>query len=419
MLEVEERFMIKDLFRRGLTISEIARQTGHDRKTIRAILNEPLMPAAKPRQKKGCKIDPYIPYLEKRLEEGVMNAQKLYQEILGQGYEGKDRQVRHFVQPFREAKQRQATVRYETEPGQQAQVDWGSFGFIQHQGRQRRLYAFVMTLGWSRAMYLEFTVSADAAWWLRCHLHGFHYLGGVPREVLHDNLKTAVLSRAADGVIHWHPRYLDFANYYGFTPRACQPYRAQTKGKVESGVRYVRGNFWPGLTFCDLVDLNQQGRQWLDTIANVRVHGTTRQIPWLQLSQEKLESLAGKADYDTSLITYRRSSKDCLVSYEGNYYSLPAAYAQQRLMLKESEQRVLLIFTLDGQELARHHLVEGHQQRVVQQTHYHGLTNATPKPKRLRAVQVGSQASLPLVWDAPQVEIRPLHHYEQWLEVGA
>jgi transposase len=419
VLEVEERFMIKDLFRRGLTISEIARQTGHDRKTIRVILNEPLVAAAKPRQKKACKIDPYIPYLEKRLKEGVLNAQKLYQEIVAQGYEGKDRQVRQFVQPFREARQRQATMRYETEPGQQAQVDWGSFGFIQHQGRQRRLYAFVMTLGWSRAMYLEFTVSADTAWWLRCHLHGFHYLGGIPREVLHDNLKTAVLSRAADGVSHWHPRYLDFAHYYGFTPRACQPYQAQTKGKVESGVRYVRGNFWPGLAFRDLADLNRQGRQWLDTIANVRVHGTTRQIPWRQLSQEKLQSLAGKADYDTSLITYRRSSKDCLVSYEGNYYSLPAAYAQQRLMLKETEQRLLLIFTLDGQELARHHLVEGHQQRVVQKNHYQGLAKATPKPKRLGAVQIGDQASLPLALDAPQVEIRPLHHYEQWLEVAA
>lgn len=419
MLEVEERFMIKDLFRRGLTISEIARQTGHDRKTIRAILNEPLTAAAKPRQKKVCKIDPYIPYLEKRLKEGVMNAQKLYQEIVAQGYEGKDRQVRHFVQPFREARQRQATVRYETEPGQQAQVDWGSFGFIQHQGRQRRLYAFVMTLGWSRAMYLEFTVSADAAWWLRCHLHGFHYLGGVPREVLHDNLKTAVLSRAADGVIHWHPRYLDFANYYGFTPRACQPYRAQTKGKVESGVRYVRGNFWPGLTFRDLADLNHQGRQWLDTVANVRVHGTTRQIPWLQLSQETLQPLGGKADYDTSLITYRRSSKDCLVSYEGNYYSLPAAYAQQRLMLKEMERGDLVILTLDGQELACHHLVEGHQQRVVQESHYEGLPYPKSKSKRLGALQVDYQTSLSLALDAPQVEIRPLHHYEQWLEVVA
>ena len=88
------------------------------------------------------------------------------------------------------------------------------------------------TLGWSRAMYIEFTVSMDETWWLRCHLHAFHYFGGVPHEVLHDNLKTAVLERTADDIVHWHPRYLDFARYYGFSPRACRPYRAQTKGKV-------------------------------------------------------------------------------------------------------------------------------------------------------------------------------------------
>jgi transposase len=232
MLDVEERFMIKDLHRQGVTISEMARRTGHDRKTIRTVLTEPLVPAPRKRRRKARKIDPFVPYLEQRIEQGVLNAQKLYQELLAQGYTGKARSVRAFVHPFREEHHRQATLRFETEPGQQAQVDWGSFGTIDYHGRQRRLYAFVMTLGWSRAMYLEFTVSADAAWWLRCHQHALHYFNGAPREVLHDNLKTAVLSHTADGKVHWHPRYLDFASYYGFTPRACRPYRAQTKGKV-------------------------------------------------------------------------------------------------------------------------------------------------------------------------------------------
>lgn len=418
MIEVEERFMIKDLYRRGVTISEIARQTGHDRKTIRTIVNTPLQAVTKTRQSKGRKIDSYAAYLEKRISEGVFNAQKLYQEIVAQGYTGKDRQVRQFVQPFREARQRQATVRYETEPGQQAQVDWGSFGFIDHEGRRRRLYGFVMTLGWSRAMYLEFTVSADTAWWLRCHLHAFHYFDGVPQQVLHDNLKTAVLFRATDGVIHWHPRYLDFAHYYGFTPRACQPYRAQTKGKVESGVRYVKGNFWPGLTFHDLNDLNHQGQQWLETIANVRRHGTTRQIPALQLPKEGLQSLSGKPDYDTRVVAYRRSSKDCLVSYEGNYYSVPATYAQQQLMLKETESKQLLILTLDGQELTRHPLAEGHSQRVIQRIHYQGLIPYSTKPKRLVSGQVNG-ATGSGVLDAPVVEHRPLDQYEFWVEVSA
>jgi hypothetical protein len=265
-------------------------------------------------------------------------------------------------------------------------------------------------------MYIEFTVSADIAWWLRCHIHAFHYLGGVPREMLHDNLKTAVLAHGADGVIHWHPRYLDFAHYYGFSPRACQPYRAQTKGKVESGVRYVRGNFWPGLHILNLSDLNQQGHQWLDMIANVRVHGTTQTIPFARLPLEGLLPLTGKPDYDTSLVSYRRSSKDCLVSYQGNYYSVPAAYAQQQLLLKENEQGDLFIFTLDGGELARHRLAVAHQQRFVVPSHYEGIAVRPLHPAACPTQSLPALPPAPLVLDAPVVEVRPLQVYEQWLE---
>ena len=418
MLNVEERFMIKDLHRQGVNISDIARWTGHDRKTIRAIVNGALMPTPKQRKAKARKIDPFVPYLEKRMDEGVMNAQKLYQEILSQGYSGKARAVRAFVQPFREVRQREATVRFETEPGQQAQVDWGNFGTIEHHGRKRRLYAFVMTLGWSRAMYLEFTISTDAAWWLRCHLHALHYFGGVPREVLHDNLKTAVLSRTADNIIHWNPRYLDFAHYYGFRLRACRPYRAQTKGKVESGVKYVRGNFWTGLEYSDLADLNRQALDWLETIANVRVHGTTREVPIERLVKEDLQPLSGKPDYDTSLISYRRSTKDCLVSYEGNYYSVPFAYARRQLMLKETESGELFIFTPAGLEVACHYLTLGHHKRIIAAGHYAGLAVTASRKKHAGATQIPAKDFFELAPDSPRVETRLLSQYEQWLEAA-
>jgi transposase len=419
MLSLENRFMIKDLYRKGVSISEIARLTGHDRKTIRHVLNAPLVPTPVERQSKVRKIDPYVAYLEKRIEEGVLNARKLYGEIQAQGYAGKETRVREFVQPFRQARRRQATVRFETEPGEQAQVDWGHFGLIQHHGRQRRLYGFVMTLGWSRASYLEFTVSADAAWFLRCHVHAFHYLGGIPRQVVHDNLKTAVLGRDGEGKIHWNPRYLDFADYYGFTPHACQPYRAQTKGKVESGVKYVRGNFWPGLKYIDLVDLNRQARAWLNTVANVRIHGTTGEVPWVRLPREQLRSLAGKADYDTSLISHRHSTKDCLVSYGGNYYSLPAVYAQQAVMVKETEQAELIIVSAEGEIVARHHLVSGRNQRVVIPEHYQGIDRASHPGKRPVALQITlPEPPLAVALAAPTVEIRPLAVYDQLIEVA-
>ena len=417
MLTVEQRFMIKHWYDKGISISEIARLTGRDRKTIRKALEEPLIATAPERKPRACKLDPYLSYLEQRIEEGVLNARKLCGEIKQLGYPGKETQIRVFVQPFRQARQQEACLRFETEPGQQGQVDWGHFGLIEHQGRQRRLYAFVMTLGWSRAMYVEFTVSTDVIHFLRCHLQAFHFFRGVPREILHDNLKTAVLSRDAEGTIRWNPRYLDFADYYGFLPRACQPYRAQTKGKVESGIKYLRNNFWLGLKYSGLRDLNLQALGWLDTVANIRVHGTTGEVPFVRLPLEGLQPLLGKPDYDTSLIAHRRSSKDCLISYQGNYYSIPAPYAQQRLLVKETEDGELHVFSAEGEQIACHRLVGGRHQRVIIPAHYRAIKTAAQRARRPGAVQIqvpGSALTEALV--VPHVEVRPLSVYEQAVE---
>jgi transposase len=418
MLSVEKRFMIKDLHRKGVSISEIARRTGNDRKTIRKILGEPLI-QERQRRARRHKLDAFVAYLERRMAEGVFNAPKLLREIRLLGYQGGITQLRLFLQPFRQIRPAPATVRFETQPGEQAQVDWAHFGFIVHEGRRRPLYAFLMTLGWSRAMYVEFTVSADEGWFLRCHLHAFHYFGGIPEEVLHDNLKTAVLSREADGTIHWQPRYLDFAHYYGFTPRACQPYRAQTKGKVESGIRYLRASFWPGLRYTTLADLNQQVWLWLDTVANVRLHGTTGELPFARLPLEGLRPILGQPDYDTSILTCRRSTRDCLVSYQGNDYSVPADYAQQQLLVKETPAGELLFFNPAGEAIAQHALVAGHGQRIVTPTHYQGLPTSSALRRRPLAVQLlppDDWSSLP---PAPEVEVRSLAWYDQLWEVAA
>jgi transposase len=416
MVRVEDRFMIKELHHRGLATSEIARISGHDRKTIRAILNGPVNPPPRKRKPRPRKLEPFVPYLERRIGEGVVNCNKLLDEIRRQGYGGGKSLVKDFVRPYREARRQQATVRYETLPGEQAQVDWGHFGFIQHHGRRRKLYGFVMTPGWSRVCYLEFTISADAAWWLRCHVHAFRYFGGVPRVVLHDNLKTAVLERGAEGTIRWNPRYLDFGDYYGFAPQACRPYRAQTKGKVESGIRYVRGNFWPGLRFVDLADLNRQALDWLDLTANVRVHGTTGEVPFDRLPLEHLQSLVGKPDYDTSLIAFRRATRDCFVSYDGNYYSVPSAYTRKTLKLKETEGGELIVLNPQDQEIARHRVRDGHNQRIAVAAHYENIDSRSEPVQRPQAIQVLSPEALASLPPAPEVEARPLCWYDQVLE---
>ncbi len=163
MVNLEERFMIQDMHRKGLSISQIARQTGRDRKTIRKVIRAGQSGTgdkpARRRRKKGQKLAPFEGYLKQRIGEGVLNTRKLLRELQAKGYTGGLTQLILYVQPYRTSRDERAVMRYETEPGQQAQVDWSSFGYISVEGHQQRLYAFVMTLGYSRLMYVEFTTS--------------------------------------------------------------------------------------------------------------------------------------------------------------------------------------------------------------------------------------------------------------------
>jgi transposase len=419
MLRVETRFMIKDMYRKGISISEIARQTGHDRKTVRRAIQAELLVTRRQATPKVRKIDLYGEYLQQRMGEGVYNTRKLYREIQARGYTGGLTQVILYVQPFRPVRGPEATVRFETEPGQQAQVDWGSCGYSTVDGRQKTLYCFVMTLGWSRALYTEFTPHGDTGGFIRCHQHAFEYFGGVPRTILHDNLKSAVLEREPDGTIRFNARYLDFALALGFTPQPHQPYRPQTKGKVESGVRYVKGNFWVGLHFTDVADLNAQARLWLDMVANPRIHGTTGVTPFSRLALEPLQALPAPR-FDTSSISARQVSRDCLVSYQRNRYSVPAAYVRQTVLVKETEDQRVIVVSASGTVIAEHRLLRGHHQWAVDPAHYAGLPEPVAQRQRQpRAFQVGPQVTDSYGhWTAPQVEQRSLQVYERLMEVA-
>ena len=157
--------------------------------------------------------------------------------------------------PWRTEERERAFVRFETAPGEQAQMDWGHFG----NWDGRRLYGFALTLCWSRMLFVEFTQRQDIETLLNCMVHAFRYFGGVTATILTDNMKTVVVDRVEEQP-RFHPKMLDFASYYGFLPRVCHPYRPQTKGKIESGIRYVKSSFWPPLEFSTLTALNAQAR---------------------------------------------------------------------------------------------------------------------------------------------------------------
>lgn len=246
---------IQEFKRQGLSISQISTLTGFSRPTISKYLKTPGTPRYGPRQPRPSKLDPFKPYLRDRMSAGVWNAVVLLREIQERGYTGQYSIVKDFLRPARQEAAAVAVRRFETPAGHQAQVDWGDLGHLETaQGRQT-LYGFVFTLGHSRALFADVATDTRVATLLRLHEAAFTEMGGVPREILYDRMKTVVLGTDERGETRWHPLLADFARHWGFTPRACRPYRPQTKGKVESGVGYVRKNFLCGRQASDLPDL--------------------------------------------------------------------------------------------------------------------------------------------------------------------
>lgn len=270
------------------SIRRIAKELGISRNTVRRYLRDPDNALrAKPRPKRPSKLEPYTEYIIQRLGEGVDNCVVLLRELRQQGYTGGYTILKEFVSPLRQRAESRATMRFETDPGEQAQVDLGSFPYRMPDDTVRRVWGFVMVLSWSRAIYVEFIERANVESFIRCHIHAFAKFGGIPRKCLYDNTKIVVLGRDTAGRPVWNPRFLDFALRLGVDIQLCPPYRAQTKGRVESGIKYVKGNFWPSVRFTDLEDLNRQAALWCDTVADGRVHGTTYERPADRLAIER------------------------------------------------------------------------------------------------------------------------------------
>lgn len=288
---------IRVLAKHGKGVREIAREMGVSRNTVRRYLRDEEAARYKERPKRPAKLDPYKDYISARLTAAApdaIQANVLLEEIRARGYAGGYTMVKAYVAELRAtaAPPEPAVVRFETDPGAQMQVDWASM----RRGRSR-LSVFVATLGWSRAAYAEFVADERVETLIGCHERAFLAFGGVPREVLYDNMKTVVIDRDAygPGKHRFHAALGDFAGHCGFRPRLCRPYRAQTKGKVERFIRYLRGGFYvpfssrmaqDGLVV-DAPAANAAVSRWLRETANARVHATTGAIPAERLEEER------------------------------------------------------------------------------------------------------------------------------------
>ena len=339
----------------------------------------------------------------RELPESAENCIVLLRELKQRGYDGSYSILKHYVKPFRLRNQCNATMRFETEPGEQAQVDWGSVKYTSEDGKNHRLWMFVMVLGWSRMEYVEFVKKADVATFIRCHLNAFAELG-IPEHCLYDNAKTVVLHRDANGVKQWNEQFLEFALRMGFDPRLCRPYRAQTKGKVESGIKYVKRNFWPGVVFTDLSDLNQQARNWCASVANVRVHGTTQERPVDRFEVEKrhLRSFPGWDRVAVYTREQRKVGRDGFVRWAGSYYGAPWQYAGQTVQV-ESVNSWVEIWHGDTR-VAVHPKALKRAQFLNAPGQWEGLNRQSSKPRQELAARQ--------ILDV-EVQRRPLSVYER------
>lgn len=327
--------------RQGLTVPQIARELGLDPKTVAKWIK---VKSFTPRQSSSrtSKLDPYKTQIVRWLESHAYSATQIFQRLKEIGYDGGYSIVKDYVRVVRPARH-PAFLTLSFEPGECAQVDWGEYGSVKVGSTRRRLSFFVMVLCDSRLMYVEFTVSQTMEHFLACHQNAFQFFGGVPKKVMVDNLKSAVLQRQVGQAPVFNPRYLDFSNHYGFKIVACNVRKGNEKGRVENGVGYVKKNFLNGLDIPDFSAVNPAARTWLDAIANVRVHGETHEQPIDRFETEKkaLQALPAQP-YDVSVIHTVRASNRFRVPLDSNRYSVPAEYASTALTLKAYPDRMVV-----------------------------------------------------------------------------
>src|SRR5713101_5057943 len=373
MVQLGELMMILELHRHGLSVTAIARRTGRDPKTVRKYIERGVeAPVYGPRSVgRPSRLAPFMGFLRYRVFAFPdLSAALLTREIRELGYAGAYTAVKRFLAAIRpENGPKPYEVRFETPPG-----------VTDDPGASRVVWLFGLVLGHSRFLFARYVLHQDLQTLLRCHIQAFEAIGGVPIEILYDRMKTAVTGEDDQGHIAYNRSLLALAQHYRFQPRACRPYRSKTKGKVERPFSYIRQDFFLGRSFRHLEDLNAQLIDWLGTVANVRVHGTTQRVvaEAFAAEQPELQTLP-QHRFDAVLKLERRVSHDGFVAIGGNYYSVPDGTRR----VVEVQQLPDLIRILDlGNIVAEHPVLEGRKQYRIDRSHRTGGNSNCPSSRR-------------------------------------
>ena len=334
-------------------------------------------------------VDPYLPFVRQELEHHPrLRATRIYQMIQDRGYAGSVEQLRRTVARLR-PQPHEAFLRLQVFPAEEAQVDWAYFGAVMVGRAKRQLSCFVITLSWSRALYLEFFFDQTAENFLRGHVRAFQDWSGTPRVILYDNLRSAVLERRGNQ-IHFNPRLLELAAHYHFAPRPCQVRAGNQKGRVERAIRYVRDSFWAGRVFTTLAECNRQALLWRDQIAHQRrwPDDSARSVAQaFAEEQPRLLALPLHA-FNPDRVEQVLSRKTIYVHFDLNDYSIPPQAVGRPLTLVASDTDIRI---LDGAtEIARHHRSYDRQQSILDPVHEQALLRT--KRKALPQTRAGRLA---------------------------
>lgn len=365
------------------------------------------------------KLENFTIIIDSMLKSGIRNCRRIYLDLLEHGYRGSYSSVNSYVR-IRKAtfSKYKRSVQVITEPGEQAQVDWGYFGEILINGKKMKLYAFVYILSYSRMLYAEFVVRQNQQTFHNCHMNAFKALG-VPKKILYDNIKVVVLSRQKlkNGIEikNFNPAFIDFASYYGFEPDLSPRYWPRSKGKVEASIKYLRNNFAPGILTKqkrdNLKDLNEKLSKWIKYTAQERIHSSTGEKPSERWQKERNSLLFtdGLPDYDTSPFLTRRSNKDGLVQYKANFYSVPDQYIKKELTLHEYNHhgQVELQIFHQGILVALHALSSERGKWIVDNNHILTKVADIHKSKKSRSKKRG------LLYTP--VQARELNYYDRFI----
>lgn len=377
-------------------VGTIAAQLGVHPDAVRRALNRPAGPAP-PRKPRPRLTDPYLPFLQETLQRYPrLGATVLYRMLRERGFAGSVVQLRRVVRTLRPSR-REVFTRLKALPGEAGQVDWADFGEVTVGAAHRRLSAFVLTLSYSRMLYVEFFFDQTLASFLRGHVNAFEHFGGVPRLIQTDNLRSVVLERRGEQ-IRFHPRYLELAGHYCFQPRPCHVARGNEKGRVERSIRYLRESFFAVQGLTSLEALNASVGRWSAEVAGARPwpEDPARCCAEVFQSEERPRLLAlPQNPLDTSQRISVRSAKTLWVRFDRNDYSIPPSAVGKDLVLLAAADHLRIFEGL--QEIARHRRCYHQGEQITDPAHAAALL-ANKRAAR------GSAAESPLRLAVPEVE---------------